>query len=358
MTSTTNADFGAKTDATTVASTFPSSIKNRTILITGVNKQGLGFATASALASQSPATLILSGRSSAKLQECIQALQSEYATLDVRPLVLDLSSQASVRRAAAEVLSWEDVPKIDVVINNAGIMNLPERTLSEDDLEMHLATNHIGHFLLTNLLMPKIVAAAQVKDAKPGDVRIVNVSSMGIMVTGFRFSDPNWTKPGSQLPEAERPNYAMLNQFGLPGDETMTYLPMGAYGQSKTANLLFSIALTSKLYEKHGILSLALHPGEIYTELHRSTDPEWLKRADELREANGMGDRKTPEQGASTTLVAALDPKLGRPGGDGRGSFLADCQISGMPPGDRVDRGLAQKLWEMSERWVGEKFVA
>ncbi|KAF2654651.1 NAD(P)-binding protein [Lophiostoma macrostomum CBS 122681] len=354
MTSTTVPDFNGKTEASTVASTFPASVKGRTIVITGVNKLGLGYATALALASQAPLKLVLCGRSEAKLQECAKGIHSEYPNVEIRPLIVDLSSQKAVRKAASEILEWEDTPKIDIIINNAGVMNIPERTLSEDGIEMHLATNHLGHFLFTNLLMPKVLAAA--KDAQPGSTRIINLSSMGIMTSGFRLSDPNFEKPGSELPESEQPNYPIFKHFGLDGDESTIYIPLAAYGQAKSAALLFSVALNERLYEKYHVLSLALHPGEIYTELHRTTSKEWLAKVDEARKTPEMA-LKTPEQGSSTTLVAALDPKLGKPNDDGYGQFLSDCQISRMPPPSRLDKNIAAKLWDMSEGWVEEKFV-
>jgi NAD(P)-dependent dehydrogenase (short-subunit alcohol dehydrogenase family) len=353
MTSTTVVDFGAKTEASAVASTFPASIKGRTILITGVNKLGVGYAIVQALASQSPRCLILSGRSKAKLQECLDSLRLQHPDVGFRSLVVDLSSQKSVRNAAAEVLGWDDTPAIDIVVNNAGIMSVPERTLSEDGIELHMATNHVGHFLLTNLIMPKIIAAAKV--ASSGAARIINVSSVGIMASPFRASDVNWDKPTSQLPEQERPNLALMQSTGIVVDEETSYIPMGAYAQSKTANVLYSVALNERLYEKYGVLSLALHPGEIRTELHRTTDLAWLEKTEEWREKMGV-EWKTLEQGASTSLVAALDPKLGKPNSDGHGQFLNDCQISDMPPRYALDKAEAKKLWDFSEAMVKEKF--
>ncbi len=177
MTMTTHAEYDGHTEAVTVAAAFPSAIKDRTIVITGANKLGIGFTTAQALASQAPRRLILAGRSTAKVQECIDALRSEYPDVDYRPLQVDLSSQESVRKAASTVMAWEDVPDIDLLINNAGVMNLPERTLSPEGIEMHLATNHVGHFLFTNQILPKLIAAA--KDSPRGFVRVINISSVG-----------------------------------------------------------------------------------------------------------------------------------------------------------------------------------
>ncbi|KAK5084843.1 hypothetical protein LTR70_007768 [Exophiala xenobiotica] len=276
MASVTYPDFGATTEGLTVAAAFAATIKGRTIIITGINKLGIGYATAEALASQAPRRLILAGRSTTKVQECIDTLRSQYATVDYRLLHLDLSSRKSARTAAAEVLSWTDTPTIDIVINNAGVMHIPTRTLSEDGIELHLATNHIGHFLFTNLIMPKLVAAAK-SNKVPGPTRIINISSVGTAISALRASDPNFTKPASQLPEREKPNFAMMRMAKLDVDEEMVYFPFAAYGQSKTANVLYSVGLNERLFEKHGLLSVALHPGEIKSELQRNTDPKWLR---------------------------------------------------------------------------------
>ncbi len=140
MTSTSHPNFHKETEATEVVGAFPQAIKDRTILITGVNKQGIGYATAEAFASQSPRCLILAGRSSAKVEECVDALHSQYPDVDVRALLVDLSSQRSVRTAANEVLGWNDVDAIHLVINNAGMMRHGETfegdvPVSEDGIE-------------------------------------------------------------------------------------------------------------------------------------------------------------------------------------------------------------------------------
>lgn len=202
MVSITHSDFGATTEGLTVAAAFPAAITGRTIIVTGINKLGIGYATAEAFASQAPRRLILAERSTTKVQECIDTLRSQYPTVDYRLLHLDLSSQKSARTAAAEVLSWTDTPTIDIVISNAGVMHIPTRTLSEDGIELHLATNHIGHFLFTNLIMPKLVAAAESNNI-PGLTRIINISSVGTAISALRDSDHNFTKPASQLPARE-----------------------------------------------------------------------------------------------------------------------------------------------------------
>ncbi|KAK3208467.1 hypothetical protein GRF29_77g886711 [Pseudopithomyces chartarum] len=340
---TTNPQWGPTTVAATVAAAFSGSIEGRTILITGVNRIGLGYTTAVAFASQSPSAIVITGRSSAKLQESVNSLHAIYPAITIKPLMLDLSSQNSVREAARELESWDDIPTIDIVVNNAGVMNIQERTLSVDGVEMHFATNYLGHFLFTNLIMPKILAGT--------NKRIVNVSSVGTFVSPIRFSDLRWEKPHSSIPDAEKPNVAMLAAAKLPVSDSTTYTPFGAYGVSKTANILYSVALNVRL-SKHGVLSVALHPGEIMTELQRSTDSAWLAAAVETRVKAGASGFKTVEEGAATALVAATDPELGRVD-----KFLEDCQVSEKVPPYAVDEEMAEGLWNVSEELVGEKFA-
>ncbi|KAH0841143.1 hypothetical protein AYO21_11436 [Fonsecaea monophora] len=351
-TATTHPDFGATTDGLTVAAAFSGAIKGRTILITGVNRKGIGYTTAESFASQSPRLLILAGRSTAKLQECIDDLKAAYPDVEYRSLQVDLSSQKSVRKAAAEVLAWTDVPAIDIVINNAGIMNIPERTMTEDGVELTMATNHVGHFLLTNLIMPKILAAAS---GKKGAVRIVNLASMGVYVAAVPLSDMGYERPVRELPDAERPNLAIMQAHNLVVDDTMAYIPTAAYGASKTAAVLFSVGLNQRLFEKHGVLSVAVNPGEIQTELIRYTDP--VVRDTMLAAAAERGlVWKTHQQGCATTLVAALDDKLGLPSeDDGAGAFLGNCQII-KAPGYAVKKDIAERLWKWSEEVTGERF--
>lgn len=358
MTSTTHQEFDKNTESTAVAAAFPDAIKGRTILITGVNKLGIGYSTAQAFASQAPARLILVARNQTKLSECVEALHKDYPDIDVRPLLVDLSSIASVHSAAKEVLSWDDVPTIDIVVNNAGVMRHGEKAngpmpVSEDGHEDMFATNHLGHFLLANLIMSKVIAAA--KSAKPGATRIINLSSSGTWVSPFRASDITWSKPAKDIPENERPNFPMMKMAGMDIAEDVAYIPTAAYGASKTCGVLFSVGLNARLYEKYGILSLAVNPGEIKSELGRHTDPEWLAKAIRKREELGLMHWKSLNQGASTTLVAACDPKLGLPGTDGERYFLSDAQIAQAPKW-AVDSDAAEKLWKISSELTSENF--
>ncbi|KIW04829.1 uncharacterized protein PV09_04012 [Verruconis gallopava] len=356
MTATTHRDFGPDTEALDVAKAFKEQIRGKTILVTGVNRGGIGFTTAQAFASQAPAHLIITGRNPAKIQESIDAMRSEYPDVDYRPLNLDLSSQKAVRAAAVQVLAWEDIPTIDIVVNSAGIMNLPERTLNEDGIEMHFGTNHIGHFLFVNLIMPKILAAAR-KNAR-GATRVVNVTSLSPTVARMRWSDMNFEVANKDLPEAERPPYEMLRQWGTVDVENKKYVPIEAYNQSKVANVLFSVGLNDRLYEQYGILSFAVHPGIVWTESARYVDD--ATRATIRAFVERLGS-KTLGAGSSTSLVAAMDASLGPPrkaagGKDNLGVYLVDCQISDAAHPLAVSSSEAEKLWEKSEELVGEKF--
>lgn len=275
---------------------------------------------------------------------------------------MDLSSQKSVREAAAELLSWSDVPTVDIVVNNAGIMNLPERQLNEDGLELTWATNHLGHFLLTCLIMPKLLKAAA-GNAK-GATRVVNVTSGSPMVATPRFSDINFDVVNKDLPKGEQPFYDILKMWGVPDPETKSYVPIEAYNQTKVANVLFSIGLNQRLFEKHGILSLAVHPGVIMTELSRAASEETMAAVRTMME-KGVFTYRTQGAGASTSLTAATDPKLGLPiakpnradGKENIGVFLSDCQISEKATAGATSSANAEKLWGISEGYVKESFA-
>jgi NAD(P)-dependent dehydrogenase (short-subunit alcohol dehydrogenase family) len=345
--------FGFDTTAFEVADVFPDAIKGRTIIVTGVSHGGIGGATVKALAAHSPRLLICSGRNPDKVNAVIDELQETYPDVKYRFLNMDLSSQASVRNAAAEILGDDDVEAIDILINNAGVMDIQERTLSPDGIEMQFATNHIGPFLFTNLVMPKLISAAAKTSPPSANTRIINVSSLAYVFGPVRFSDYNFSKPLDQIPEAEWPQMDRLRQLGALEDNPAPYIPFAAYAQSKTASILYSLSLTAKLATKYNIISFALHPGSISTELQRNSDPQ--KLADLRRRSGGMRI-KTLESGASTTLVAALDPTLKAANvKDGSGLYLDNCQKGTLEPWAK-DPEAAEKLWRLSEELVGQKF--
>ncbi|KLP23440.1 double substrate-specificity short chain dehydrogenase/reductase 2 [Fusarium fujikuroi] len=360
MASTTHTDFGANTEAIEVAKAFSTGLRGKTVLITGVNRGGIGFATAQAFSTQNPDHIILAGRSPSKAKESIDDLKAEFPDVDYRFLEVDLSSQESVRNAAKEVLSWSDIPAIDFIINSAGVMAVQERTLSKDGIEMHLATNHIGHWLLSCLLMPKLIKASENKPN--GSVRIVNVTSGSPTKSNMRWSDMNFDKKNKDLPQEEQPNYEFFKLWGYENTEETAYVPLDGYNRSKVANVLFGIEANKRLFEKHGILTLSVHPGVIRTtELGRNFPKETLEAIKKMGSV-GFFTTKSVEAGASTSLVAALDPKLANgvgethEGSENYGAFLADCQISTEAMPLAVSSSEAKKLWAFSEEATGQKF--
>ena len=156
--------------------------------------------------------------------------------METKPLILDLASLKQVRQAAQEVESWDIA--IDVLINNAAVMSIPQRELSEDGYELQFASNHLGPFLFTNTILPSLKRATA--------PRIVSVSSWGHHQSPVNFDGINWEK---------------------------SYDKFATYGQSKTANILFAIGLSSK----RGVCAVSLHPGLIRTDLWRH-----LTREDQL----------------------------------------------------------------------------
>ncbi|KAH7092458.1 hypothetical protein FB567DRAFT_545608 [Paraphoma chrysanthemicola] len=342
---TTHPEFDQHVNGLSVAAAFSEQVQNKIILITGANADGIGGATMMALAKQAPKLLIAAGRNVGKVRKLIEIIQAAHPQVAIRALELDLSSQASCRAAAAEILTDDTIPQLDIIINNAGVMNIPQRQFSHERIEMHFAVNHIGHFLFTNLVMPKLQHAARA--SPPDSVRIVNVASRGTIYGPVRFSDWNFDKEANELPLEERPDFEAMAAAHtiVPG----AYNPMVAYSQSKTANILLSVGLTRRLQKDFGIMSLAVHPGVVETELTRHAAEE-MKVAAERLKAKGFFF-KTPAQGAATQLVAALDPALGPADG-----FLSDCQIADWAPQWSTDLATADRLWKLSEQLVGQSF--
>lgn len=294
-----------------------------------------------------------------RVQECIDALNQEYSQTDYRALQVDLSSQDSVRRAASEVLGWEDVPTIDILINSAGVMGIQERTLTKDGIELTFATNHIGHWLLSCLIMPKLIKAAETNDR--GATRIVNVTSGSPIIASMRWSDMNFDKKNKDLPEVEQPMYKFFEGWGYKDSHEASYVPLDSYNRSKVANVLFGIGANTKLFEKYGILTLAVHPGVISTDLARYFPAETLEALAGMR-SDKIFSYKSFGAGSSTAMVAALDPKLAIGVGETHnesenwGSFMADCQIAGNAKPQAVSSEEAKRLWSVSEKLVGQSF--
>lgn len=177
----------AKKTASGLAREYSSAIKGKTILVTGVSPGGIGAAFVLALAPMQPSMFILLGRNAERTEQTARAIQELSPHTHIRTRVVDLGCLASVRAAADAILAWSDVPRIDVLVNNAGTCGGP-RAITDEGFENLFASNYLGPFLLTNLLMPKILAS----DAP----RVVNAGSDGHILSPIRFDDPNFRVGG------------------------------------------------------------------------------------------------------------------------------------------------------------------
>ncbi|MCJ1385474.1 hypothetical protein MMC17_008597 [Xylographa soralifera] len=333
-----HSQFGAETTADEVATAFASQIKGKTVLITGVSPGSLGAEFSRAISLHQPRLLILAGRSTSKLEATATSLKTLAPNIKIRLLQLDLQSQKQIRKAAAEVNAYEEV--VDVLINNAAIMTHDYST-TDDGIESQFGTNHIGHFLFTNMLLSKMLAAEK-------EVRIVNVSSRAHRRSGIRWEDPNF----QVLHALDTPPY----QSAVPAQtDGTTYNGWHAYGQSKTANMLFSVALADKLGAR-GVQSFSLHPGTINTNLINSVTTQDLKDLGLLDENGNIVDTKWKSftQGAATHVVAAFDPDIA----DRNGAYLCDGRVDHDDIYEAYAKSNteARKLWALSEELVGQKF--
>ncbi|KAI1276121.1 putative retinol dehydrogenase 12 [Xylaria sp. FL0933] len=327
------AAFNRNTDGLEIVHRFADQVRNRTFLITGPTPGGLGAETAVSLAAENPALIILIGRSQAKAQPTIDAIKGVNPNIKVKFVETELASLKSVRAAAQTILDDKEISKIDVVINNAAVMACPQMQ-TEDGLDYQFGINHLSQFVLTNKLMPKILAAA------PG-ARIVNVSSSGHRYTGIRFHDPNFTEPGS-------------------------YKEFASYGQSKTANILYAVELNKRLASR-GVHAYAPTPGSVGTNLQNYVaalgdramelfeDASQKINGCSIAETRARDPAKTLQQGSASLIRAAIDPNLVNE----EGVFLDNANLTTDPKDVRswaTDPELAEKCWALSEQLVGEKF--
>ncbi|KAF4344915.1 oxidoreductase [Fusarium beomiforme] len=322
----------ASTTTKDLVNEYTDIIKGKTILTTGVTPNSLGATFILETASKSPELLILAGRNASKLQDMSETITKANPAVKTRSLVVDLGSLASVRKAAEEVNGWSDVPSIDVVVNNAGVMAIPY-TKSADGYEMQFAICHLGHFLLTNLIMDKILASKS--------PRVVNISSNGHSLGPIRFADPHFS------------NGEIYEQWS-------------AYGQSKTANMLFSVSLAQKLGSR-GLQSYSVHPGLILSTglgthldfTNMDADLGTFIRSHRTQgNSEGWNAMQTVpvEVGAATHAFAAFDPNIKA----SNGAYLLEARVSD-PFVDTVkswarDPVEAEKLWRLSEELVGQRF--
>jgi NAD(P)-dependent dehydrogenase (short-subunit alcohol dehydrogenase family) len=298
-------------------------LSGKRVLVTGVSA-GLGVETVRALAAHG-ASVVGTARDLAKAQHALAEVFPQAANDAAIDLVeLNLASLKSVRKAANELL--EQANALDVIIANAGVMACPQGK-TEDGFETQFGTNHLGHFVFINRLVPLL---------KP-EGRVLTLSSSGHQVSDVNLDDPNF--------------------------ESTEYQPFTAYGRSKTANVLFAVALDRRLKER-GIRATSLHPGGIQTELGRHLTPELIEQA-MARWRNSSGELtlrfKSIPQGAATSVwsgFVALSEAVG-------GRYCENCRVAGVNDdttsriGVRsyaLDPARAEALWVKSEEMVGEKF--
>ena len=311
--------FGAFTPARVVAGDH--DLSGRNVVVTG-GASGIGYETAKALAAAG-ADVMLAVRDRSAGEKAAVAMNEAIGADRVVAGTLDLASLSSV---GSFVDAWGDQP-LDILINNAGVMATPLLRTAED-LELQIGTNHFGHYVLSVGLTRALLNASE----DDRTARVVALSSIG-----HRRSNINW----------DDPNYL-----------TRPYDKWEAYGQSKTANALFAVGYNAR-FEEHGITANAVMPGGIMTPLQRYLPKEemvamgWMDEEGNVREGF-----KTPEQGASTSVWAAVGEELEGVGG----LYLEDCAeavpwsadnpMKGVMP-YAIDPEAADRLWALSEEITG-----
>jgi len=282
------------------------------VLITGANS-GIGYEAARALA-QHGATVVMACRSRSKADDAVARIAATKPSGTTEVLEMDLSDLDSVKNAAAEFLSAHD--RLDILVNNAGLMATPEQRTAQG-FEMQFGVNHLGHFVLTGLLLDALRATPE--------SRVVSISSQGHRPGKMNFDDLNSEK---------------------------SYSPWPAYFQSKLANLLFTRELQRRLAEDDAdVIAVAAHPGGSNTNLGTETPDGILHKMMAFTRPVMELVMQSAEMGALPTLRAATDPDV--TGGD----YFGPSGI-GEQRGHPVKRGMskralddesARRLWTASE---------
>ena len=276
------------------------SQKGRTFVITGANT-GLGFENAKT-AAKLGARVILACRNAAKAKDAVERIRSEVPGADVRESLVDVANLGSVRGFAARLLTECD--RIDVLINTAGVM-VPPREITAEGFELQFVTNYLGHFLLTGLLLPRIVAT-------PGS-RIVTLSSLAHWTGKIDFDNLNAEKSYGRWPN---------------------------YAASKLACLIFARELQRRFDEKKiATLSLASHPGGSGTELARHS--AFLRVVEVLAQSAYAGSQPT--------MRAALDPQARGGAYYGPNLEMIGAPVVSWSSRRSKDPQLARRLWERTE---------
>ena len=292
-------------------------LTGKVVIITGA-ATGIGIETARALA-EAGAEVIIAVRKPDLAEAAVAEINKTAKGAKASWSMLDLSSFKSIRAFAAR---WGDRP-LNILINNAGVMACP-LAYTEDGLEMQIGTNHFGHFLLSVLLAPNLIAGAK---ASGKSSRLVSLSSIGHRRSGVNFEDPHF--------------------------KARDYDKWESYGQAKSANALFAIGFNRRFKDK-GVIAYAVMPGGIMTPLqrHMTLDEQkalgWIDDNGKVREGF-----KTPEEGASTSVWAAVGDELEGVGGlyledlAQASPWTKDMPWAGVMP-HAIDEDAAENLWALS----------
>ncbi|KAJ6628592.1 hypothetical protein B0H10DRAFT_2209497 [Mycena sp. CBHHK59/15] len=317
--------FTSSTTAEEVATVFLAQIKGKNVLITGTSLNGIGFETARVIAKYAN-LVVITGYNAERLKLTEEGIKKDVPSANIRQLTLDLSSLAAVRRAAAEV-NASPLP-LHVLIHNAAAVIGPFK-LTVDKLENQFATDHVGPFLLTKLLAPKLLKSATA-DYTP---RVVYVSS-GAHAFGAGVDFDNI----------------------CPNPDPTKHTSTGAYFQAKSANILTALELSKRSGGK--INAYSLHPGVIFTNIHQKEESIADMQAlgfigpDRQPLENGNFEWKTIPQGAATTVAAAFDPSLNAWRVPHNSTVANDAVAS-----HSSDPAIAEKLWTETEKIIGESFT-
>ena len=294
------------------------SLTGKTFVITGTTS-GTGFEAARILLSKG-AKVVMLNRNLQKAQATIAALKEKLGNaIDVTNIQMDLAEQASVKKAAAEVL--ENVTRIDALMCNGAIAQVPTQKLTVDGFESQLGVNHYGHFTLQGLLFPLI---------EKSKGRIVTVGSMGynMGIKTIKFDDMNWDKD---------------------------YTPNDAYSQSKLAQIMTVYELQDRL-EKAGktdVKVYACHPGSSRTSLISTSGSLMMRIMFGLMKLSPL--TQSAEKGAYPELMCATEEDLDQKefyGPTGRSNWVGPVGAHQLEPHAK-DKAVAKKLWEVSEKATG-----
>ncbi|XP_061570021.1 retinol dehydrogenase 12, like [Cololabis saira] len=276
-------------------------LDGKTVVITGANT-GIGKEAAMDLAKRG-ARIIIACRDMEKAEVALKEIIDSSLSDNVVCMKLDLADTKSIREFAEAIIKNE--PKLNILINNAGVMVCPFGKTA-DGFEMQIGVNHMGHFLLTSLLLDLIKRSAP--------ARIINVSSMAHAWGSINLEDINSEK---------------------------SYNKSKAYAQSKLANVLFTRSLAKRL-EGSDVTTYSLHPGVVQTDLWRH-----LSLFEQFFMKIASPFTKNSVQGAQTTIYCAVEPSLEKESG----GYYSDCALSNCSAAGKDD-DLAQKLWELSCRML------